>query len=80
MRTYVGTPMQSKDLASVAAGLDKAADLVKDPGFPEWAALSKAGAEAARKGDVAATKASCKDCHDKYKDAYKAKLRTKAVP
>lgn len=80
MRSYVGTPMQAKDLAGVAAGLEKAADLVKDGAFPEWAALSKAGANAARQGDLGATKASCKDCHDKYKDSYKAKLRTKAVP
>ena len=80
MRTHVGNPMSAKDMEAVATGLDKAAALSPDPSFTEWAPISKAGADAARKGDLAGTKASCKNCHDKYKNAYREKYRTKAMP
>lgn len=81
MTKNVGGPMASGDLKAVAAGLDKAATLVPDDAWKaDWSKFSKDGAEAARKGDTAAVKASCKSCHDKFKNSYKEKYRTRAVP
>ncbi len=46
--------------------------------YPEWNAISDDGIKAAKGGDMAAAKASCKACHDKYKNAYKTKYGSKA--
>lgn len=48
------------------------------PEFPDWAAISDRGKAAADKGDLAAAKATCKECHDAYRDAYKTKYGSKA--
>ncbi len=45
------------------------------PGFGEWAAIARAGATKARTDDIDGAKDSCKACHDKYKETYKATLR-----
>ncbi len=78
MRANMGPALASADLATLAKSLDKAATFSPDPSW-DWSKIAKDGADAARKGDLAATKASCKTCHDKYKDSYKSKFRTKAV-
>lgn len=78
MRANMGPAMASKDLPALAKALEKSASLSPDASW-EWASMAKAGAEAAKKGDFAGAKASCKTCHDKYKDAYKEKFRAKAV-
>jgi hypothetical protein len=41
--------------------------------FEEWKPIAQKGAAAARRGDMATAKASCKSCHDKYHDGYKQK-------
>jgi hypothetical protein len=45
------------------------------PGYPKWTDLAKAGAAKAKAGDIDGAKASCKECHDAYKDNYKATMR-----
>ena len=45
------------------------------PGYDEWTAIARAGATKARSGDIDGAKDSCKQCHDKYKDNYKATMR-----
>ena len=78
MRANMGPAMAASDLPGLTKALEKAATFAPDPSW-EWASIAKAGAEAAKKGDLAGVKASCKSCHDKYKDPYKSKFRTKAV-
>jgi len=78
MKGTLGAALAGNDLQALAKSLDKSASFSPDPSW-EWAAIAKAGADAARKGDVAGAKASCKSCHDKYKDSYKSNFRTKAV-
>lgn len=46
--------------------------------FPEWASFADKGKAAAAKGDIAAAKAVCKDCHNAYRSAYKTKYGSKA--
>lgn len=45
------------------------------PGYADWVAMAKDGAAKAKAGDIDGAKASCKKCHDAYKDDYKAKMR-----
>ena len=80
MQDNIGSKMADGNLKDVATGLDKAATLSPDPAWAEWATIAKAGADAARKGDMPGTKAACKNCHDKFKQQYKDKYRSRAVP
>jgi hypothetical protein len=80
MQDNIGAQMADGNLAAVAIGLDKAAAMSPDPSWTDWVKISKDGADAARKGDKAGAKASCKSCHDKYKQLYKDKYRTRPVP
>jgi hypothetical protein len=41
--------------------------------FTDWEKIAEAGAAAAKRGDFNATKKSCTECHDRYRDQYKAK-------
>jgi hypothetical protein len=50
----------------------------KDAAFPSWKAIADKGKAAAEKDDLAAAKATCKECHDAYRDAYKTKHGSKA--
>jgi hypothetical protein len=80
MQDNIGSKMADGNMAAVATGLDKAATLSPDASWGDWATYAKAGADAARKNDTPGVKAACKNCHDKYKQQYKDKYRTKAVP
>jgi hypothetical protein len=78
MKANMGPAMAASDMPALEKALTKAGSFSPDPSW-EWASIAKAGAEAAKKGDTAGVKASCKSCHDKYKDQYKSKFRTKPV-
>ncbi len=83
MQDNMGSKMMDGNLDAVAASFDKVATMSPDPSWADWSKVSKDGAAAARKGGDAGTqgaKAACKACHDKYKNDYKQKFRTKAVP
>lgn len=45
------------------------------PGYADWVKYANEGVAKAKAGDVDGAKASCKKCHDAYKDDYKAKMR-----
>lgn len=83
MQDNVGSKLADGKLTDVATSLDKVATISPDATWTDWAKFAKDGAAAARKGGddgTRATKAACKACHDKYKNDYKTKFRTKAVP
>jgi hypothetical protein len=80
MRANVASPLASNKMSSLADGLDRAARLSPDAGWGSWSTFATQGAEAARRGDVAGARASCKGCHDAWRDAYKAKHRNRPVP
>jgi hypothetical protein len=79
MRANLATALASGDTAALASNLKKVAATSPDKAWT-WSKLATDGADAAAKGDLAGAKASCKTCHDAYKDQYKAKFRTKAPP
>ena len=83
MQDNVGSKLADGNLDAVANSLDKVATMSPDPSWADWAKFAKDGASAARKGGDAGTqgaKQACKACHDKYKNEYKTRFRTKAVP
>lgn len=41
--------------------------------YPDWAKIAIRARSAAERGDIKASKAACKDCHDKYRDDFKRK-------
>jgi cytochrome c556 len=84
MEKNVGDPMDAKDLAKVAASLEKVATFAPNPKWNEgetgWAKIAKAGAAAAKAGDAAATGAACKSCHKAWRNQYKKEFRMRPVP
>ncbi len=65
------------DPKKLAAAFARVAALSPNGGWT-WAAISQKGAAAARADDVAGAKAACKECHDAYKEKYKAQYRARA--
>ena len=49
-----------------------------DADFAGWDTVAAKGKSAADQGDLAAAKASCKECHSQFRDKYKAKYGSKA--
>ena len=48
------------------------------PEFANWSSLADQGKAAAEKGDLDGAKATCKGCHDAYRNDYKSKYGSKA--
>lgn len=79
-----------KDLMKKMGGLSASGDAksmaplfaqTKTMGKPElanWGSISDQGKAAAEKGDLEGAKASCKSCHDAYRNEYKTKYGSKA--
>ncbi len=81
MKPNMGAPLAGQDFPTLKTSLDLVAS--KPPpgaGYPKWASMAQAGSAAAAKQDVAALKASCKQCHDAYKDQYIKEFPTRAFP
>jgi hypothetical protein len=78
MKKNINPPVAAGDTAALAAGLDKIVGFAP-PGYSNWASIAKDGANAARGGDLAAAKASCRSCHDQYKKKYQAELRGRKI-
>jgi soluble cytochrome b562 len=73
--------MQTQVLNGDAKPLAGLFDTTKAKGKPEfsnWNAISDKGKAAAAKGDLDGAKATCKECHDAYRNDYKTKYGSKA--
>ena len=80
MKPNIGTPLAGQDFATLQKNLEFVAGKVPAADYDKWAEISKAGAAAAAKQDLKAVKASCKSCHDTYKERYKKEFLTKPFP
>jgi len=78
MKANTNPAIAAQDFPGLATALDKVATFAP-PGYTNWASIAKDGAKAARASDMTATKASCRTCHDQYKDKYKKELRTRKI-
>ncbi len=80
MKPNMGAPLAGQDFATLQKSLDLVASKPPPGDYPQWASISKGGSAAAAKQDLAAVKASCKQCHDAYKEKYKKELPTRPFP
>jgi hypothetical protein len=80
MRASVATPLASNDGAALAAGLERTARLSPDASWTSWSTFATEGAAAARRGDIAASRASCKGCHAAWREKYRASYRARPLP
>lgn len=78
MKSNMNPPVMTSDTAKLAEALDKAAGFAP-PGYTNWKSIANDGAKAAKGGDLAAAKASCRSCHDQYKKKYQAEFRTRKI-
>lgn len=78
MKANANPPVMTSNLPALAIALDKIAGFAP-PSYTNWASISKDGAAAARNGDLAAAKASCRSCHDQYKQKYKTEMRDRKI-
>jgi len=80
MKKNTSPAMSAHDFDALAAALEKVATFApKQPGFPNWASISRDGAAAARVQNLDAVKASCRGCHNQYKDKYKKEMRDRPI-
>jgi hypothetical protein len=80
MKPNMGAPMAGQDFATLKTSLGLVASKPPPGDYPQWASIATAGAGAAAKQDLAGVKASCKQCHDLYKEKYKKELPTRPFP
>jgi len=78
MKSNTNSAIASNDLPALAAALDKTVAFAP-AGYTNWVSIAKDGAKAARAGDMTAAKASCRGCHDQYKQKYKTELRGRKI-
>ena len=78
MKANTNTAIATNDLPALAIALDKSATFAP-PGYTNWVAVAKDGAKAAKAGDMTAAKASCRGCHDQYKQKYKTEMRARKI-
>jgi cytochrome c556 len=79
MRANMGASLAAGDMDALGKALDHAAGLSPDATWTAWAQFAKQGSAAATAKDMNGVKASCKSCHDAFKDKYKAQYRTRPV-
>lgn len=74
MKTVMASASSSGDGTKLASALAYVAGRTP-PGMGQWASISNKGVAAAKAGDIDGAKATCKQCHDLYKEKYKASMR-----
>ncbi len=80
MKPNIGTPLAGQDFPTLQKNLDLVASKVPPGDYAQWAEFAKSGSAAAAKQDIKGVKASCKSCHDSYKEKYKKEFVTRPFP
>jgi hypothetical protein len=73
MKTQVAPALEDRDLGALGSALDQLATLAP-PGYTNWAAIARDGADAARVQPPEAVRAACRGCHSQYRERYKREL------
>jgi hypothetical protein len=79
MRANMGAALAAGDTDALGKALDHVATLSPDPTWTTWTQFAKQGSTAAAAKDMTGVKASCKSCHDAFKDKYKGQFRARPV-
>jgi hypothetical protein len=77
MRANMGAPLAAGDMVALGGAFTHVAAAGPDPTWTSWTQFANQGAAAAAAKDATGVKASCKSCHDAFKDKYKSQYRTK---
>jgi hypothetical protein len=78
MKANTSPAMSGQDFDALGKALDRVATFAP-PGYTNWASISRDGANAARMQNLDGTKASCRGCHNQYKDRYKKEMRDRPI-
>jgi hypothetical protein len=81
MKPNMGAPLAGQDFPTLQKSLELVASK-PPPGddYAQWSSMARDGAGAAAKQDLAGVKASCKKCHDAYKERYQKDFPTRPFP
>ena len=74
MKTVMASASSSGDGDKLANALAYTAGK-PPPGMGQWTSISNVGVAKAKAGDIEGAKATCKQCHDLYKEKYKSTMR-----
>jgi cytochrome c556 len=75
----MGKTAASDDVAGLVPLLTKAKSMKPaDPAFAGWEAIADKALAAAQRGDLPTAKATCKECHTRFRDNYRVKYGSKA--
>ena len=78
MKANTSPAMSAEDFDALATALDKAATFAPT-GYTNWVSIAKDGASAAHAQSLDGVKASCRGCHNQYKDKYKKEMRDRPI-
>jgi hypothetical protein len=78
MRETMAPPLAAKDAPALARALEKSASLSPVASW-SWRTMALDAAEAAKRGDIAEARKSCRNCHAAHKADYKERFRTRKV-
>jgi hypothetical protein len=78
MKANTAAAMSAQDFDALAASLDKVVPFAPAH-YTNWASIARDGANAARAQSLDGVKASCRGCHNQYKEKYKKEMRDRPI-
>jgi hypothetical protein len=78
MKANTSPAMTAQDFGALATALDKIVTFAP-AGYTNWISISRDGADAARAQTLDGVKASCRGCHNQYKDRYRKEMRDRPI-
>jgi cytochrome c556 len=79
MTSNLARPLKSGRFEELARSFSTAAEWAP-PGYADWAAIAQQGRQAAFARDIDGVRASCAECHEKYRMAYRRTLHNQPLP
>lgn len=79
MRANAAPAMTAGDAKALSRAFQRI-ESFSPPGYPDWPSLARAGAAAARDGNLERCRAACKTCHDAHAGRYRRELRSASLP
>ena len=78
MKSNTSPAMTAQDFGALAKALEKIVSFAPT-GYTNWVSISNDGADAARAQSLDGVKASCRGCHNQYKDRYRKEMRDRPI-
>jgi len=82
MKGNTSPAMTAQDFGALATALEKIVTFAPAgvaPPYTNWVSISRDGADAARAQSLDGVKASCRGCHNQYKDRYRKEMRDRPI-